>query len=681
MSDISARALLLLLESARGLGYSLEETAYLPDGSRDPWARTSWSAMVRLVEDLAEKGASERDFERIGAGMVNAEHYRPLPQLARYVLSPEQLFKLATRMTKNGVFPRLDLEHEARAGQQLVRVGVPEPYRVPEGFFSLWTGLFAALPTLCDVPPATVHSTVHARHAEYRVVLATAPASWRSMRARAKRFFAPWRLIDEVTSVQESMALLFQELSASERDVRQLLDALPGGVLVAAKGQVVYANRALRQVAGDDLEALATRAGASPPLDVAGTDQQLVPAGTVHFEGAPASLFTLAPATAVPDVPGDHSSVDVAAVLTHELNNPLAYVELNLERIARLTDPGAHPHAVEALEAARAGLDRARMILRDTARSPEHEETSLVQPARAIENAAAMTGTHIQPAARLMLDLSPTPPVKTTEARLGQVLVNLLRNAAQAFHGGAESGNTIRVRLRSTDDEVRIEVEDNASGIPAPLRDKVFQSFVTSKAELEGTGLGLAICRNLVTRMGGRIWFESEEGRGTTFTVALPAASDEEILRADNQAGRLAPPDTMPPPMGRKLRVLVIDDEPAIGLALSDLLQEQHEVVVMSDGRDALDLLAGDTAFDVILCDLMMTPMSGPDLHAHLGHAQAELRERLVFMTGGAFTSEAREFLDSVDNACVEKPFRTQTLLTILDRTANQTPSTRTATR
>ncbi|MDB4980922.1 MAG: Sensory box histidine kinase/response regulator, partial [Myxococcales bacterium] len=82
-----------------------------------------------------------------------------------------------------------------------------------------------------------------------------------------------------------------------------------------------------------------------------------------------------------------------------------------------------------------------------------------------------------------------------------------------------------------------------------------------------------------------------------------------------------------------------------------------HDVVVDACGRDALNRLETDTKFDVILCDLMMGDMTGMDLHAALSRRSDELAGRVVFMTGGVFTDHARDFLASVPNTCIEKPF------------------------
>jgi CheY-like chemotaxis protein len=106
----------------------------------------------------------------------------------------------------------------------------------------------------------------------------------------------------------------------------------------------------------------------------------------------------------------------------------------------------------------------------------------------------------------------------------------------------------------------------------------------------------------------------------------------------------------------RRGRVLVVDDEPALAAALARVLSLEHDVVTETSAQRALALLVGGERFDLVLCDLMMPEMTGMDLYDEVSRVAPGLAETLVFMTGGAFTSRAREFLDQVPNARLEKP-------------------------
>jgi DNA-binding NtrC family response regulator len=116
----------------------------------------------------------------------------------------------------------------------------------------------------------------------------------------------------------------------------------------------------------------------------------------------------------------------------------------------------------------------------------------------------------------------------------------------------------------------------------------------------------------------------------------------------------------------RRARVLVVDDEPRMGRALERLLAPDHEVAVAGGAREVLDLVARGETWDAVLCDLMMPGMSGMDLHAELALRAPELAGRVIFMTGGAYTQQAQDFLARVPNRRLEKPFRPEALEKLL---------------
>jgi CheY-like chemotaxis protein len=112
--------------------------------------------------------------------------------------------------------------------------------------------------------------------------------------------------------------------------------------------------------------------------------------------------------------------------------------------------------------------------------------------------------------------------------------------------------------------------------------------------------------------------------------------------------------------------MLIVDDEPMILGALRRSFASDYHVTCVGDGRKALDRVRAGERYDVILCDLMMPEMTGMELYAELGKLAPEQRERVVFVTGGAFTPRAREFLERVTNARVEKPIDFQNLRLLL---------------
>jgi CheY-like chemotaxis protein len=203
------------------------------------------------------------------------------------------------------------------------------------------------------------------------------------------------------------------------------------------------------------------------------------------------------------------------------------------------------------------------------------------------------------------------------------------------------------------------EVRDTGSGIPQENLVRIFDAFFTTKPVGVGTGLGLSICHRIVTGMGGTLEVESEVDKGSVFRVVLPPARGS--LPAPQRISAPAPIKS------RRGRVLVIDDEPMIATAIGRTLAFEHEVVVSSDAANALQRILSGERFDVLLCDLMMPQMTGMDLHAALLTQAPEQAERMVFLSGGAFTAAARAFLDEVPNQRLEKPFDTRQLSALVN--------------
>ncbi|MBI1947542.1 MAG: response regulator [Deltaproteobacteria bacterium] len=359
----------------------------------------------------------------------------------------------------------------------------------------------------------------------------------------------------------------------------------------------------------------------------------------------------------------------LAAGVAHEINNPLASVLANVElaqrELAESATTGAplDVHELrEMLADARGAADRVRQIVRDLKIFSRHEEVraGAVDVHKVLESSLRMAWNEIRHRARLIKDLADVPLVEGSESRLGQVFLNLIVNAAQAIPEGNATANTIRV-VTSTDPAGRIAVtiSDTGTGIAPQDLNNLFRPFFTTKPPGVGTGLGLAICHRIVTGLGGEIQVESQVGKGTTFRVLLPAARTAAVTEP------VAVPHATAAP--RRARILVIDDEPMIGQAVRRILAKEHEVVVTTDARVALDRVRAREAFDVILCDLMMPQMTGMELHGELRKLDPALADRIVFLTGGAFTPAARAFLDEVPNQRVEKPFDAQHLRALVN--------------
>jgi len=350
----------------------------------------------------------------------------------------------------------------------------------------------------------------------------------------------------------------------------------------------------------------------------------------------------------------------LAAGVAHEINNPLAYLLLNVDHarseLAQLVgSPGGDRGREVYLALARIseGAERIRVIVRGlkTFSRPESETVAPLRVADVLEATLAMIGNEIRHGARLVTELEPVPKVVANEARLGQVFLNLLMNALQALPEGRAEQNEIRVVVRSpTPEHVVVEIHDNGVGIPAHVRGRIFEPFFTTKPIGVGTGLGLAICHGIVTSLGGTLSVDSEPGHGSVFRVDLPAAQSTATASVHPAPPLLASPTG-------DARVLVVDDEPVVGSSLVRLLTREGTVLAVTSAREALQQIQSGERFDVILCDLMMPGMDASALYDEVLEFAPAQAERMVFMTGGAFTARAREFLARVPNARMDKPF------------------------
>jgi CheY-like chemotaxis protein/anti-sigma regulatory factor (Ser/Thr protein kinase) len=356
------------------------------------------------------------------------------------------------------------------------------------------------------------------------------------------------------------------------------------------------------------------------------------------------------------------------------VNANLAFVAERLAGLAERRPPGGgagDAHLVAQLEDAvrdaREGADRMRVIVRDlrTFSRAEEDKVGPVDVRPVLESCINMAWNEIKHRARLVRDLAPVRPVTGNEARLGQVFLNLLVNAAQAIPEGRATENEIAVRTRPLEGgRLAVEIRDTGCGIEPENLPRIFDPFFTTKPPGVGTGLGLAICHSIVAAHGGEIEVESVPGRGSAFRVVLRAAEET----------REAPAlEAVPAPTRPRGRILVVDDEPLVGTVIQRSLQGHHQVDFAPSARAALDRLEAGQQFDVVLTDLLMPEMSGMDLYREILRRDRRLAERMVFLTGGAFTPAASEFLSREAVECVEKPFEVEAIRAVIARKLGST--------
>ena len=214
-----------------------------------------------------------------------------------------------------------------------------------------------------------------------------------------------------------------------------------------------------------------------------------------------------------------------------------------------------------------------------------------------------------------------------------------------------------------------VAVEDNGVGITPEILPRIFDPFFTTKPVGVGTGLGLSICHSIVAAHRGNIEVESLPNVRTVFRVRLPLDGADGVVGAPGLPSVKSLPDTQhvngslnlptPSELPHRKRILIVDDEPSLADLIQRLLQERCQPEVAPSGRRALQIVAerGPQFFDVILCDLMMPGMTGMDLYSRVARQWPGLERRFIFMTGGAFTATAADFLSLARVPCIDKPF------------------------
>ncbi len=265
-----------------------------------------------------------------------------------------------------------------------------------------------------------------------------------------------------------------------------------------------------------------------------------------------------------------------------------------------------------------------------------------------------------------------TPNVLGDATQLHQVLLNLCVNARDAMTNGGDLRVTVGSRTLSPtevrqDGEgvpgpyVQFRVEDTGHGIPAELLERIFEPFFSTKSVDQGTGLGLSTAIGIVRSHGGFLRVQSEPGKGSTFTVLLPA-------HAEQAPAPEAPAKSIEGFRGAGELILVVDDEPAVRDVFRQILSAiGFRVRTAADGRAALEILA-DASIPVagVITDLHMPVMDGIELTREIRLRRPELP--VVLASGFAEKADPRVFAQLRFTAQLYKPFSLETLSHALRR-------------
>jgi two-component system, cell cycle sensor histidine kinase and response regulator CckA len=276
-------------------------------------------------------------------------------------------------------------------------------------------------------------------------------------------------------------------------------------------------------------------------------------------------------------------------------------------------------------------------------------------------------------------------PVKVDVSQFEQVIVNLAVNARDAMADGGK----LTVRTANVDtpesaqlafkgmpaaDYVRIDIADTGTGIPADIRDKIFEPFFSTKEVGKGTGLGLSTVYGIVKQTGGFIYVDSEEGKGTTFLIFLPRHHAEQEVQSEahaaNGAAKETPADAKPRTdlTGQGTILLVEDEEGLRALNARGLRSRGYSVIEASNGVEAIEALdEKEGAVDLVVSDVVMPEMDGPTLLKAMREKNPEIR--FIFVSGYAEDAFEKSLPEGQQFDFLPKPFTLSQLVAAVKET------------
>ena len=355
----------------------------------------------------------------------------------------------------------------------------------------------------------------------------------------------------------------------------------------------------------------------------------------------------------------------LAGGVAHDFNNLLTVIAGNVELLAAtlgVNDPRAQ-HVQDIRDAADRASALTRQLLAFSRRqvlAPRRLDLNDIV-AGVEKMLRRLIGEHIVLEVTLAGSL---PPVKVDPSQLEQALINLALNARDAMPAGGRL--EIRTGVVALDERAcagrrdrrpgtycQLSVRDTGCGIPPDVLEHVFEPFFTTKGVGQGTGLGLSSVYGLVTQSGGFVDVTSEVGVGTTFHIALPASGDDDA----GEAAR----NVLSAPRSGEETILVVEDDPAVRRITRLVLERRgYDVREASSAAEALELAAGLPHVHLVVSDVVMPGMSGPDLVRRLQGRWP--RVRVLFMSGYIDDAVTRHGVLGLGSGFLQKPFSAEAL-------------------
>jgi signal transduction histidine kinase/ActR/RegA family two-component response regulator len=353
----------------------------------------------------------------------------------------------------------------------------------------------------------------------------------------------------------------------------------------------------------------------------------------------------------------------LAGGVAHDMNNILAAISNTAASVgATFEDGDARSEEIDDLLAAtRRGGELARNLLGFARRGTYVKEPLDLH--ELINETHRLLRRTIHQGIAIELELEASKPwVQGDSSQLAQVLVNLAINAAQAMDDrGTLTIRTRRIEADEGEATVHLEVVDTGPGMTRATLRRAFEPFFTTKAPGQGTGLGLSMVYGAVQVHGGEIDIESDEGRGTTICVTLPALDTAPPERAEPDSGRFQAPE-------RAGAILLVDDEHLLRKGTSRLLRRMgYELLQAEEGAEALEVFQRERdQIAVVLLDLVMPVMDGFEAFRRLRELDAKLP--IVLTSGYSPEGAVEQLLTEESVYFVQKPYLPDRLQDVLEQ-------------
>ncbi len=342
------------------------------------------------------------------------------------------------------------------------------------------------------------------------------------------------------------------------------------------------------------------------------------------------------------------------AGVSHELNNPLSIVvaqAVMLERQARGTELADRGYKI------RKAADRCARIVQTflamaRQKRPERDAVDLnAVAATAVE--LADYGLKTDSIAVDCLFTDSLPLISADRDQLHQVIINLIVNAQQAMvTAGTVDRRLILHTAPGTEPRtVVLDVIDTGPGVPSEVGRRIFEPFYTTKPEGQGTGVGLSFSQGLVEAHGGRLELihNADRENGAHFRLTLPVDANRTLGPVAAEAESEAEP--------AQRSALIVDDEREIAESLADFLSLEGFACDIVIGGAAARTRLSERDYDLVISDLRMPDVDGPQLYAWLQSEKPGLASRMAFVTGDTLGGAAARFIADAKRPVLEKPF------------------------